>query len=33
MLDGPPLLRIEAVKVSGCRWHGMLIPKVKHHLP
>ena len=26
MLDGPPLLRIEAFEVGGCRWHGMVVP-------
>jgi hypothetical protein len=33
MLDGPSLLRIEAVKVSGCRWHGMVVPTVRDHIP
>jgi hypothetical protein len=26
MLDGPPLLWIEAFKVGGCSWHGMVCP-------
>jgi hypothetical protein len=25
MLDGPPLLRIEAFKVGGCGWHGTIV--------
>jgi hypothetical protein len=25
MLDGPPLLRIEAFEVGGCHWHGMIL--------
>ena len=26
MLDGAPLLRIEAFEIGGCRWHGMIVP-------
>src|SRR5258707_11051896 len=32
VLHGPPLLRIEAVKVGGCRWHGMIILGVQNRL-
>jgi hypothetical protein len=30
MLDGPPLFRIEAFKVGGCRWHGRVSFWVEH---
>ena len=27
MLDGPPLLRIEALEIGGCCWHGEEVPE------
>ena len=31
MLDGPPLFRIEAIEVGGCRWHGWMVLGMKYH--
>jgi hypothetical protein len=33
MLDGPPLLRIEAFKVGGGRWHGLIVLDVNPDNP
>jgi hypothetical protein len=32
MLDGPPLLRIEAFKVGSCRRHEMIVLGVQNRL-